>query len=140
MTMGLKRLLVAVALLVGFATPALAQPFPRPVLQFTGQLIFGPTLIVGLTVVNWRDYSHSLFAESPKLPPCGLNTSASRTWVDIYNARGRRLYGFCDFADPSNLSQLFFSVPITERPRAVYVTLTDRLRHRIVVSNKVVIP
>ncbi|MBR0989998.1 hypothetical protein JQ580_04620 [Bradyrhizobium japonicum] len=138
--MGLKRLLVAVALLVGFVTPALAQPFPRPVLQFTGQLIFGPTLIVGLTVVNWRDYSHSLFAESPKLPPCGLNTSASRTWVDIYNARGRMLYGFCDFADPSNLSQLFFSVPITERPRAVYVTLTDRLRHRIVVSNRVVIP
>ena len=138
--MRLKRILLAVALFIGFATPALAQRFPPPVLQFNGQLIFGPTLIVGLTVVNWSDYSPALFAESPKLPPCGLNTSASRTWVDIYNARGQRLYGFCDFNDPSNLSQLFFSVPITQRPRAVYITLTDRLRRRIVVSNKVAIP
>ena len=138
--MRLKRLLVAVALLTGFATPALAQPFPRPVLQFNGQLIFGPTLIVGLTVVNWSDYSPALFADSPKLPPCGLTPSVSRTWVDIYNARGQRLYGFCDLAEPANLTQLYFSVPITQRPRAVYITLIDRLKRRIVVSNKVAIP
>ncbi|MGT2500558.1 hypothetical protein ACVOMS_06465 [Bradyrhizobium guangxiense] len=138
--MRLKRLLVAVALLVGFATPALAQRFPPPVLQYTGQLIFDPTLIVGLTVVNWSDYSPALFAASPNLPPCGLTPSASRTWVDIFNARKQRLYGFCGFTDPSNLSQLFFSVPITQRPRAVFITLNDRLRHRIVVSNKVAIP
>lgn len=138
--MRLERILLAVALLVGFATPALAQPFPRPVLQFNGQLVFGPTLIVGLTVVNWNDYSRSLFAASPKLPPCGLNTSASRTWVDIYNVRNQRLYGFCDFAEPSNLSQLWFSVPAARRPRAVYITLIDRLRLRRVVSNKVTIP
>src|SRR3569623_481174 len=115
--MKLKRLLVAVALLIGFATSARAQPFPRPVLEFNGQFIFGPTLIVGLRVVNWSDYSPTLFAESPKPPPCGLNPSASRTWVDIYNARNQRLYGFCDLADPSNLSHLWFSVPITHRPR-----------------------
>lgn len=138
--MRLKRLLVAVALLAGFATPALAQRFPPPVLQYTGQLVFGPTLIVGLTVVNWSDYSPALFAASPNLPPCGLTPSASRTWVDIFNARKQRLYGFCGFTDPSNLSQLFFSVPITQRPRAVFITLNDRLRHRIVVSNKVAIP
>jgi hypothetical protein len=138
--MKLKLFLVAVALLVGFAAPALAQPFPRPVLQFNGQLVFGPTLIVGLKVVNWSDYSPALFADSPKLPPCGLNTSASRTWVDIYNTRKQKLYGFCDLADPSSLSQLWFSVPITQRPRAVFITLIDRLRHRIVVSNKVAIP
>lgn len=138
--MRLKRILLAVALLVGFATPTLAQPFPRPVLQLNGQLVFGPTLIVGLKVVNWSDYWPVLFAASPKLPPCGLNTSASRTWVDIYNARNQRLYGFCDLADPFSLSQLWFSVPSTSRPRAVYITLTDRLRLRRVASNRVTIP
>ncbi|WP_298876835.1 hypothetical protein [uncultured Bradyrhizobium sp.] len=138
--MSLRRIVWTLALLVGFATSALAQPFPRPVLQFAGQVVFGPTLIVGLTVVNWSDYSPVLFAASPKLPPCGLNTSASRTWVDIYNARGQRLYGFCGFTDPSLLSEFWFSIPEARRPRAVYITLIDRLRRRIVVSNKVAIP
>lgn len=138
--MSLKRILLTVALLAGFAAPASAQPFPRPVLQYAGQYVFGSTLIVGLTVVNWNDYSPALFAESPKLPPCGLNTAASRTWVDIYNIRNKRLYGFCDLREPFYLTQLWFSLPSAQRPRSVYITLTDRLRLRRVVSNRVAIP
>lgn len=138
--MSLKRILLTVALLAGFAAPALAQPFPRPVLQYAGQFVFGSTLIVGLTVVNWNDYSPALFAASPKLPPCGLNAAASRTWVDIYNVRNTRLYGFCDLGEPFSLTQLWFSLPSAQRPRSVYITLTDRLRLRRVVSNRVAIP
>ncbi len=140
--MMLKRILLAAALLVGLAAPALAQPFPPPILRYVGQHPDFPALIhVDLTVVNWNAYSPVLFVPSPNLPPCGLNPSASRTWVDIYNVRtGRRIYGFCALGAPADLTRIWFATPAAQKPRAVYITLTDRLRHRRVASNRVIIP
>ena len=39
--------------------------------------------------------SNDLFVPSPGLPPCGRNANASRTWLNIYDDRGVRLYGWC---------------------------------------------
>ncbi len=142
----LKRTLFVATLLaglvVGLAAPASAQPFPPPIVKYVNQYpSFGGLVHVDLTVVNWHVYSPALFVASPNLPPCGLNPSASRTWVDIYNARtARRIYGFCALGTPSDLTRLWFATPAAEKPRAVYITLTDRLRHRRVRSNRVIIP
>ena len=140
--MTLKRILLAAALLDGLSAPALAQPFPPPILRYVGQHPDFPALIhVDLTVVNWNAYSPALFVPSPNLPPCGLNPAASRTWVDIYNVRtGRRIYGFCALGAPADLTRIWFATPAAQKPRAVYITLTDRLRHRRVASNRVIIP
>ncbi len=140
--MTLKRILLAAALVAGLAAPALAQPFPPPILKYVDQYPdFGGLIHVDLTVVNWSAYSPVLFAPVPRLPPCGLNPAASRTWVDIYNVRsGRRIYGFCALGAPAELTRLWFATPAAQKPRAVFITLTDRLRHRKASSNRVLIP
>jgi hypothetical protein len=81
-----------------------------------------------MNVVNWSDYPEELFEPAPDLPPCGLNTNASRTWVRIFRADGTYIYGFCAFSSPSNLTLLWFAVPRGEAPPdEVYITLIDRL-------------
>src|SRR6266851_1826629 len=61
-------------------------------------------------VLNKDDYPADLFAAAPALPPCGANTKASRTWVDFYDSRGKRLYGFCALAKPADLSTIWFAL------------------------------
>jgi hypothetical protein len=98
---------------------------------------------VDLTVVNWAAYAPALFVPEPKLPPCGLNKDASRTWVDIYswsNNSAKRIYGFCALGEPRDLARLWFATPPATKPKLVFITLTDRLLHRRVVSNRVIIP
>ncbi len=91
-----------------------------------------------LSVTNRSEYPVELFAPAPDLPPCGLNTNASRTWVEIYEAGGRRLYGFCALSDPEHMDGLWFGVPEgTVPPSAVYITLEDRLLGLTYTSNTV---
>jgi hypothetical protein len=92
-----------------------------------------------LTVTNWADYPPELFAAEPDLEPCGLNDSASRTWVDIINADIEdRIYGFCGLAEPQDLTGIWFAVPRgTAPPSRVYVNLWDRLYERSIESNSV---
>lgn len=92
-----------------------------------------------LSVVNWTDYAAELFTSEPDLEPCGLNSSASRTWVDIVDAdQEQRIYGFCALADPQGLSGIWFAVPGgTAPPSRVYVVLWDRLYDRSIESNPV---
>ncbi|KAF5424303.1 MAG: PEGA domain-containing protein [Candidatus Methanocomedens sp.] len=94
-----------------------------------------------LSVENWEEFPTILFESAPDLPPCGLNTEASRTWVNIYNAEDdRRLYGFCGFSSPKSLTSLWFAVQkdVTP-PEAVYIQLVDRRENKIYSSNKVTI-
>jgi len=42
-------------------------------------------------VFNKSDFPADMFALAPQLPPCGSNTNASRTWVDLYDQNGKRL-------------------------------------------------
>ena len=94
-----------------------------------------------LLVTNWNLYPAELFEAAPDLQPCGTNTEASRTWVDIRDQDGGRIYGFCALSSPEELRDLWFAV---ERggvhPESVYVTLADRRCDAVYVSNVVPIP
>ncbi|PYS98373.1 MAG: hypothetical protein DMF65_10385 [Acidobacteria bacterium] len=77
-----------------------------------------------------------MFAASPNLPPCGNNTKASRTWVDIYDQRGKRLYGFCALGKPSDLNHLWFALESGVVPPSwVYIEMTDRTTNTKYKSN-----
>jgi hypothetical protein len=78
-------------------------------------------------VFNKSDYPAEMFAASPGLPPCGSNTKAARTWVDVYDQSGKRLNGFCALAKPNDLGQIWFSLdPDALPPSWIYIELTDR--------------
>lgn len=78
-------------------------------------------------VANKESFPASLFAAAPALPPCGANTNASRTWIDVYDQRGKRLNGFCALGSPQDLANLWFALEIDVVPPSwVYVEFTDR--------------
>lgn len=91
-----------------------------------------------LMVVNFDAYPNELFAASPKLPPCGQNTNAARTWVEITDSRGKRLYGFCALATNNDLTKLWFALETDIVPPSyVVVVLNDRLTNKTYKSNLV---
>ena len=81
-----------------------------------------------------------MFASAPDLSPCGRNFKSSRTWVDVYDHRGVRLYGFCAFSKPSDLSLIWFALPAQLSPPSVFIVLNDRLKKKEYKSNLVAIP
>jgi hypothetical protein len=129
-----KLLFVFVSLLATFVVQTTtAQPaaIPNPVLTFIGQeqVETGGKKLVRyhFDIFNKDEYPAELFAAAPDLPPCGQNTKASRTWVDIYDQSGKRLFGFCAIASPQDLNRLWFALNQDELPPSwVYIELTDR--------------
>ena len=78
-------------------------------------------------VFNKDAYPAEMFAAAPGLPPCGTNTKASRTWVDIFDQHGKRLYGFCALGKPSDLGRIWFALEENIVPPSyVYIELNDR--------------
>ena len=78
-------------------------------------------------VANKSAYPAAMFAAAPSLPPCGINTNASRTWVDFFDSTGKRIYGFCALSKPDDLGKIWIAfeedvVP----PSYVYIELNDR--------------
>jgi hypothetical protein len=117
---------------------------PSPVLTLAGTEDYttssGEFTRYKIPVTNWNAYPSELFQAAPDLPPCGLNTESSRTWVDIFDLRGNRLYGFCALAAPSNLQNLWFAVKKGETPpQGVYIVLKDRRCNQDYTSNRVTI-
>jgi hypothetical protein len=113
---------------------------PNPVLVFMGIEYFqeGATAKARylFDIFNKEDYPAELFAAAPKLPPCGVNQNASRTWVDIYDENGKRLNGFCALGKPSDLSKLWFALDSNVIPPSwVYIELTDRETNKKYKSN-----
>lgn len=110
----------------------LANPIlPNPVLYLTGIEVYsagGKTFFrYRYDILNKDSYPAELFAAAPALPPCGLNTKASRTWVDIYDQQGKRLYGFCALGKPQDLGSIWFAVPLDEIPPSwIYIEMNDR--------------
>ncbi|OUC16431.1 MAG: hypothetical protein B0A82_01750 [Alkalinema sp. CACIAM 70d] len=92
-----------------------------------------------LAIANKEIFPAELFGPAPDLPPCGSNTQASRTWVDIFNtANNQRIYGFCALSSQQDLDSLWFAVERgTAPPRQVYVVLTDRRTNTAYRSNSV---
>jgi hypothetical protein len=130
----LKITFVALILLVSvFATAGVssAPAIPNPVLYFvdaesieTGGKQFTR---YNFDVLNKDQYPDELFAPAPDLPPCGKNTKAARTWVDIYEQNGKRLNGFCALTKSADLNKLWFSLEAGQVPPSwVYIELTDR--------------
>ena len=104
---------------------------PNPVLYLTGTEAFqqgGKTFIrYHYDVFNKDQFPAEMFAAAPNLPPCGANTKSSRTWIDIFDSRGKRLYGFCALKAPKELGQLYFALEEgVVPPSYVYIEMNDR--------------
>jgi hypothetical protein len=121
---------LATGVLLTWAAPAAAVT-PNPVLYLTAveHYTTGSTNWVRhrYDVLNKDRYPAEMFAPAPGLSPCGSNTKASRSWVDFYDSRGKRLYGFCALGSPDKLDSIWFateegSVP----PSYVYIEINDR--------------
>jgi hypothetical protein len=111
-------------------------PAPQLSLQSTSTNSFG-NVEFQLDVSNYAQFPAALFAPSPDLPACGLNSSASRTWVDIRDGNGNYLYGFCALYDPSSLNDIWFATPPDQTPTEAYITLTDRRCNTVYTSNRI---
>lgn len=135
-------LLFPVLLLVALATGGVAStpPTPNPVLYL---IEIEPYQTGGkqwtrykYDVLNKTDYPAAMFAAAPALPPCGTNTKSSRTWVDIFDQRGKRLYGFCAFSKPEDLGKIWFALEEGVIPPSyIYIELNDRQTNTIYKSN-----
>ena len=112
------------------AQTAPAAP-PNPVLYLRGQELYsvgGRNFVrYSYDIENKDSFPAELFAAAPNLPPCGLNPNASRTWVDIFDKSGQRLYGFCALRQPQDLGLLWFAMEEgTVPPSWIYIELNDR--------------
>jgi hypothetical protein len=124
--------LLALACLAADASPkAKSYALPNPVLYLVRTEAYqtgGKTFIrYNYMVDNSGAYPDSIFAAAPSLPPCGKNANSSRTWVDVYQQDGKRLYGFCSFAKASDLNGIWFALEDGVVPPSwVYIELNDR--------------
>lgn len=126
-------LLFPLLITVLLATQAVvsAPPIPNPVIYLMGTEAFqqgGKTFIrYKYDVFNKDAYPAEMFAAAPNLPPCGANKKSSRTWIDIFDSRGKRLFGFCAISKPADLNQLWFALEDgVVPPSYVYIELNDR--------------
>jgi hypothetical protein len=122
---------VTVGTFLASKTTAAAPPPPNPVLAFVGQesaTIAGKKKTrYNFEVTNKDEYPADMFAAAPELPPCGTNTKASRTWIDVYDQSGKRLNGFCALMKPGDLSHIWFALDEDAVPPSwVYIEFTDR--------------
>ena len=68
-----------------------------------------------------------MFAAAPSLPPCGLNANSSRTWIDLFDQRGKRLNGFCAIGKPGDLIGIWFAIEADVVPPSwIYIEMNDR--------------
>lgn len=139
----LKFILAVVVLTTGFTATtrtSSAPVLPNPVLFLTGTEEYqanGKTFVrYKYDVFNKDQYPADLFAAAPNLPPCGKNTKASRTWVDFFDSRGKRLYGFCALSKPADLGTIWFALEEGVLPPSyVYIEMNDRQTNTTYKSN-----
>ncbi len=123
---------VLVLIFSQFGVASVARPVtPNPILIFTGAEYFssgGKNFVrYRYDVFNKEAYPNDMFAAAPALPPCGTNTKSSRTWVDLFDQSGRRLYGFCALGKPGDLNGIWFAVEEGVIPPSwIYIEMNDR--------------
>ncbi|HEX8144016.1 MAG TPA: hypothetical protein VF553_15560 [Pyrinomonadaceae bacterium] len=122
------------------AVPQEARALPNPVAIYIGPEYFQQGgkqwTRYKLLVTNYDAYPNELFAPAPNLPPCGANTNASRTWVEILDSNGKRIYGFCAMKTREDLTKLWFALETeTIPPSWVVVVLNDRQTGKTYKSN-----
>lgn len=127
-------MIFASLMLTMLASARTSQPLPvlpNPVLYLTSTEFYstgGKNFIrYNYDVLNKDAYPADMFAPAPGLPPCGANTKSSRTWVDFFDSRGKRLYGFCALGKPADLGKLWFALEEDVIPPSyVYIEMNDR--------------
>jgi hypothetical protein len=112
-------------------TPNPSPIIPNPVLYLSGTESYSTGgrdwIRYRYDVLNKADYPDALFAPAPALPPCGVNANSSRTWVDLFDSRGKRLYGFCALGKAADLGSIWFALEDGAVPPSyVYIELNDR--------------
>ena len=151
MRLSIRRGVVVLLLVVGgllFVAPAregvasAMPPLPNPVVIFMGREDYQANgkewTRYKYAVFNLTDYPNEMFAAAPELPPCGTNTKAARTWVDIYRQDGKRLYGFCALNSHDGLGTLWFALERDVIPPSwVYIEMNDRKTNTKYKSNLV---
>ena len=137
-TITMLLLSIILAITVGNATSRATTTTPNPVLVLPNPVLYligtEPFSKGGVDYIRYNydvdnkfSYPNDLFAPAPALPPCGANTNSSRTWLDIFDQRGKRLYGFCALGKAADLYGISFAVPADEVPPSwVYIELNDR--------------
>lgn len=123
--------IVSIATAAIFAVTVNAQDLPRPQVKFLGtekiEQNGRAATAYRFEIVNRKDFDDELFFPAPVLGPCGKNTSPSRTWVNIYNESGRRLYGYCAIKTNAELVTLGFIIPDgSPAPVKILVEFVDR--------------
>jgi hypothetical protein len=114
---------------------------PNPVLVFSTMETSGGVDRYIMNVTNSASYPQSMFDPAPDLPPCGLNTNSSQSWVEIFNgATNAYIYGFCALAAPANLNGIWFGVPTGTQAPSVYIKITDRRSNTVYTSNTITFP
>jgi hypothetical protein len=119
-------------------------PLPNPVLALqeirpdvVGDL---PRNFYELDVTNNASFPDAMFVQSPELPPCGLNTTSSRTWVEIF-VNGSRYYGFCALNSGGGLNLIYFVWdPALPPPTSAYIQVIDRKCGITYQSNQISLP
>jgi hypothetical protein len=119
--------MIAIATLA--ASPAAA--LPNPVLYMTGNEYYSANgknwIRYKYDVFNKDLYPDALFAAAPALAPCGLNHNSARSWIDIYDETGKRLYGFCALGKSSDMGSLWFAMEEGILPPSyIYIEINDR--------------
>ena len=80
-----------------------------------------------LRVTNWSVYPDAMFEPSPTLPPCGGNLNSARTWIEIYEGTGRRLYGYCGLAAACEMCSAMWALwNSSQAPAGIYIIMFDR--------------
>ena len=133
-TKGFPLLLAGLLFMViGSSKISHANPpvLPNPVLYLTSTEAFSQAgkeyIRYKYDVLNKDAYPDAMFAPAPALPPCGKNTKSSRTWVDIFDMRGKRLYGFCALGKAENLGSIWFAIEVDAIPPSyIYIEMNDR--------------
>ncbi len=129
-----KTTVLAVATLVlvfAIQGSAAAPVLPNPILYFVGAEyveISGKQITrYRFDVLNKDQYPDDMFAASPALPPCGANTKAARTWIDLYDQSGKRLNGFCALGKSADLNGIWFALETDVVPPSwIYIEMNDR--------------
>lgn len=127
----LLLVLLLLTLVTRSGATAPQRPLPNPVLYLMGTVPVqsGGKEFIRYTydVLNKAAYPAAMFAAAPDLPPCGANTKSSRSWVDFFDQRGKRLYGFCAMSKPDDLTGIWFALPSDIVPPSyVYIEISDR--------------
>jgi hypothetical protein len=130
----LRLTILTLALMINACSPSPETApivVPAPVLRPTAKLTYIEDnknwIRYEYEVVNRADFPAELFAPAPDLPPCGVNTNSSRSWLDFYGQDGTRLYGFCALGTPAGLGKIWFAVEESApRPISVFIEIEDR--------------